>query len=56
MPSGAATSPISADGDRMTVSVASLEPGEWVVIVSVSARKGDHTFESIYQMPVRIDG
>jgi hypothetical protein len=48
--------PISADGDRMTASVASLEPGEWIVIVTVSATKGGHTFGATYLMPLRIDG
>lgn len=46
-----------ADGsDPLTISLAGLEPGEWIVRVSFNATKGSDTFGGHYDIPLNIAG
>lgn len=45
----------AASGDQMVLSLAGLDPGEWMLVVTISAEKGGHTFGATYILPVRIE-
>ena len=44
-----------SDG-RLTLSVAGLHPGEWILVVTVGAEKDGQSFGATYQLPLRIGG
>jgi hypothetical protein len=47
---------LTASKGRMTLSLNGLDPGEWILVVSISAEKGRQTFGATYQLPLRISG
>ncbi len=46
---------LTGSGDRMTLSLAGLDRGEWLFIVTIQAEKGSHSFGATYILPVRIE-
>ena len=53
---GRALPNVDEGGDRVAIPLAGLEPGEWVVRLTVSGSKGDETFGGAYNIPVIIEG
>ena len=46
---------LSGSSDRMTLSLAGLDRGEWLLVVSISAEKGAHSFGATYLLPLRVE-
>ena len=43
-------------GERLTVSVAGLDAGEWIIRVSLHRTKDGDMFGAWYDMPLRVTG
>jgi hypothetical protein len=45
---------VTKTADRLTLSVAGLDPGEWILKIVVNGAKGGHTFQAFYEIPLRV--
>jgi hypothetical protein len=45
---------LTGSGDHLSLSTIGLDPGEWMVIITIQVEKGSHSYGGTYQLPLRV--